>query len=164
VNLISPITPTTRERIAREFDDRGPEACVAEVIEDLKRNNPELLGIACRCAASLGDRPKIMLGFSMFYRLLIAPSAPAGGISVLSPLPCITPETCDLMVRQIDRVGHEAFTMQIIEDLELNNPELLQMAHNFASKQRDYLGAMQGLALFYRSIVEEANVAKMALH
>jgi hypothetical protein len=68
------------------------------------------------------------------------------------------------MVGQIDRLGHEAFTLQIIEELELNNPELLQMAHDFASKQRDYLGAMQGLALFYRSIVEEAKVAKLALH
>jgi hypothetical protein len=100
----------------------------------------------------------------MFYRLLIAPSAPAGGMPAVSPLPCVTPETRDLMVSQIDRDGHEAFTMRIIGDLERNNPELLQMAHNFASKQRDYLGAMQGLALFYKSIVEEANAAKNALH
>jgi hypothetical protein len=48
------------------------------------------------------------------------------------------------MVRQIDDEGIEAFTMKCIEG---NNPELLQAAHYFASRHRDYLGAMQGLRL-----------------
>jgi hypothetical protein len=37
--------------------------------------------------------------------------------------------------------------MECIEDLEENNPELLQTAHNFATGHRDYLGFMQGFAL-----------------
>ncbi|HYZ30681.1 MAG TPA: hypothetical protein VE684_00195 [Crenalkalicoccus sp.] len=164
MNQISPVTMTARERIAREFDERGPEACVAEVIEELKRHNPELLDIARRCAASLGDRARIMLGFSMFYRLLIAPAVPSDAPSALNPLPCVTPETRDLIVSQIDRDGAEAFTMRIIEELERNNPELLQMAHNFARRQQDYLGAMQGLALFYKSVLEAGKASRNTLH
>jgi hypothetical protein len=30
----------TRETIAREFDDRGPDVCRAEIIADLEANNP----------------------------------------------------------------------------------------------------------------------------
>ena len=164
MTFFSPISVTTRERIAREFDERGPDACLAEVVEDLRRNNPRLLGIARSCAASLDDQPRIMLGFAMFYRLLIAPSVPAVGKPDVSPLPCVTHETCDIMVDEIDSDGTEAFTMRIIQDLEDNNPELLQMAHNFASRQLDYLGVIQGLALFYKSIVEESRAVRSRRH
>ena len=160
MTFFSPVSATTRERITREFDERGPEACLAEVIEDLRRNNPQLLGIARSCAGSLDDQPRIMLGFAIFYRLLIAPSVPAVGTPSVSPLPCVTRETCDIVVNEIDRDGTEAFTMRIIKDLEVNNPELLQMAHNFASRQADYLGAIQGLVLFYKSIGEETKAVR----
>lgn len=159
-----PISATTREQIAREFDERGPEVCLAEVIEDLKRTNPLLLGIARNCAASLDDQKRVMLGFGMFYRLLIAPCVPAVGNPGVNPLPCVTDETCDSVIDEIDRDGTEAFTMRIIEDLEDNNPELLQMAHHFASRQADYLGAIQGLALFYKSIVEESMAVRSRRH
>ena len=46
-------------------------------------------------------------------------------------------------MRQIDEKGTELFMMQCIEDLEENNPELLQTAHNLASGHRDYLGFMR---------------------
>lgn len=164
MSFFSPISVTTRERIAREFDERGPDACLAEVVEDLRRNNPQLLGIARSCAASLDDEPRIMLGFAMFYRLLIAPSVPAVGKPGVSPLPCVTDKTCDIVIDEIDRDGTEAFTMRIIKDLQNNNPELLQMAHNFASRQTDYLGAIQGLALFYKSIVEESKAVRSKGH
>lgn len=120
-----PASATTHERITREFDERGPAACLAEVVEDLRRNNPLLLGIAQNCAASLDDKARIMLGFAMFYRLLIAPSGPAAESPGVSPLPCVTHETCNMLVNEIDRDGTEAFTMRIIEDLEDNNLELL---------------------------------------
>ena len=157
MSLIPPITPTARERIAREFDDRGPEACLAEVVAELRRSNPELLDIARRCAASLGDPRRIMLGFGMFYRLL-------SGAAVPGPLPRVSPEARDRLVRRIDLDGPEAFTMRTVAELERDNPELLRMAHAFASRQRDYLGAMQGLVLFYRSLLEEAVVTKGTLH
>src|ERR1700735_3897511 len=74
VSLLPPVTPLIRERIAREFDDRGPDACIVEVADDLRRNNPELLDMAAKCANSLGDYRRIMVGFGMFYRLLLAPA------------------------------------------------------------------------------------------
>lgn len=164
VTFFSPISVTTRERIAREFDERGPDACLAEVVEDLRRNNPQLLGIARSCAASLDDPSRIMLGFAMFYRLLIAPAVPAVGAPNVSPLPCVTYETCGIVIDEIDRDGTEAFTMRIIQDLEDSNSELLQMAHSFASRQVDYLGAIQGLALFYKSIIEESREVRSRLN
>ena len=44
------VAPLTRERIAREFDDRGPEVCRTEIALDLEANNPEILDMATRCA------------------------------------------------------------------------------------------------------------------
>jgi hypothetical protein len=164
VSPISTVTPLTRERIAREFDDRGPEACTAEVVLDLKRNNPELLDMASKCASSLGRNPRIMTAFGMFYRLILAPAVPDGQHSMLNPLPRVTPETRDEIVRQIDRMGAEAFTVSIIEDLERDNPELLQMAHDFASRHTDYLPLMQGFALLYRSLVAQAATDRGNLH
>jgi hypothetical protein len=164
MTFFSRVSATTRERIAREFDERGPQACLDEVIEDLRRNNPQLLGIARSCAASLDDQPRIMLGFGMFYRLLIAPSVQAVRTPGVSPLPCVTRETCDIVVNEIDRDGTEAFTMRIINELEVNNPELLQMAHNFASRQSDYLRVIQGFAVFYKCIVDESTAVRSRPH
>jgi hypothetical protein len=161
VSPLPPVTPLTRERIAREFDDRGPPACMAEIEDDLRRHNPELLDMASRCARSLGDDRRIMMGFGMFYRLLLAPSD-AGGM--LSPLPRVTAHTRDMIVRTIDSKGSEAFTMDVIAELETNNPELLQMAHGFASRQKDYLSVMQGFALVYRSISEQLAADRRLLH
>jgi hypothetical protein len=63
VSLLSLATPTTRERLARELDDRGPEACVTEVINDLKQHDPEFLDMAVKCARSRGDYSRVMQGF-----------------------------------------------------------------------------------------------------
>ena len=49
---------------------------MAEVIEDLKRHNPELLEMAVNRAESGNDRSRVMQGFGMFYRLILAPSVP----------------------------------------------------------------------------------------
>ncbi len=72
MSSFSIVTSLVRERIAREFDDRGPEVCTTEVIADLARNNPELLEMATRCASGLQNSPRIMMGFGMFYRLMRA--------------------------------------------------------------------------------------------
>lgn len=163
MSQLSPVTALTRERIAREFDDRGPDSCIVEVIEDLRRNNPELLDMAAKCARSLGNDRKVMLGFGMFYRLMLAPATPDAEHSMLSPLPRVTPETRDKIVRQIDRMGVEAFTMEIIEDLQQDNPELLQMAHGFATRHRHYLQLMQGFALLYKSLIDQSTAERILL-
>lgn len=164
MSIISVVTPLTRERIAREFDDRGPEACVAEVLADMQQNNPELLEMASRCASSLPNGQRVMMAFGMFYRLILAPAAPVSGKNVLHPLPRVTPGTRDLLVNQIDEAGTEAFTLSIVEDLERNNPELLQMAHNFASQQPEYLPVMQGFALLYKALADQAAADVRQLH
>ena len=158
------VTESTRERIAREFDELGPDACMAEITGDLRRNNPELLDMISRCAMDVGDPPLIMRGFGMFYRLLTMQSRAAAEHSLLNQVPRVTAETRDLLVIRIDEQGPEAFTRECIEDLERNNPELLQMAHGFASRHEDYLGVMQGFALLYKSLVVQSSVDRIYLH
>ena len=157
------VTPRTREHIAREFDDRGPAVCTAEAIADLKRTNPELFDIAAKCASSLENYTKIMTGFGMFYRLILAPATPNPGLPVLSLLPRVSPDTRDEIVRQIDDLGSEDFTMTVIAHMERNNPELLQMAHRFASNRADYLLVMQGFALFYKALVDQTAADRVRL-
>jgi len=161
---IAPVTEAARERVAREFDDRGPEACMAEIVGDLRHNNPELLDIASRCAASLGDAPRVMQAFGVFYRLMIDPWAPAHHPRALSPLPRVTPETRDRLVAEIDREGAERFVLGIVGELERQNPELLRALHALASQLPDPLGAAQGLALFYRAVTAEASGGRPFLH
>jgi hypothetical protein len=164
VTIISVVTPLTRERIAREFDDRGPKACVEEVLADMRQNNPELLDMASKCASSLANSQRVMMGFGMFYRLILAPAAPVNEKNMLHLLPRVTPGTRDLLVRQIDDAGTEAFTLSVVEDLERSNPELLQMAHNFASQQPEYLPVMQGFALLYKALTDQAAADMRHLH
>jgi len=70
------VVEATRERVSREFDSLGPEVCVAQISAEMTRNNPELLDMARRCARDVtpagGDPARIMIGFVMFYRLLLA--------------------------------------------------------------------------------------------
>src|ERR1700754_4934204 len=96
-----------RERIAREFDDRGPDVCRAEIIADLQANNPELLDIATRCARDVGDFTRVMTGFCMFYRLLNAEAQGArvalrapGSATQSSLLPRVTEDTRADIVRR----------------------------------------------------------------
>jgi hypothetical protein len=146
-----------RERIAREFDDRGPEVCRAEIIADLEANNPELLDIATRCARDVGDFLRVMTGFCMFYRLL---NAQAQGTS----LPRVSDGTRADIVKRIDSIGSQAFTRDAIADLESNNPQLLLTAHHFAADQADYAGVMQGFALLYACLSAEAGRQHAVLH
>jgi hypothetical protein len=69
-----------------------------------------------------------------------------------------------MIVRTIDSEGPEAFTMDVVAELEANNPELLQMAHGFASRQKDYLSVMQGFALLYQAISEQLAADRRLLH
>jgi hypothetical protein len=157
------VTASTRERIAQEFDHLGPDACMVQITNELKQHNPELLDMISKCAVDLGNPPKVMQALSMFYRLLIMQSWADVGSPSPNLLPRVTPETRDLIVGQIDEKGTEAFTMECIGDLEESNPELLQMAHNLASRHSDYLGVMQGFALLYRSLVLQSSAHRKYL-
>ena len=159
--MLPRVTEETRELIAREFDTRGPDVCTAEVVAHLKRHNPEILDMATRCAADVGDSQKVMLGFAIFFRLLV-PGLPTSGD--LSPLPAVSEETRARLVREIDTQGTEAFTIEAIAEFERSNPELLQMAHNFATRLRQYLLAMQGFALMYRALVLQCSDQRARLH
>jgi hypothetical protein len=161
MSLLPRVTERARELLAREFDTRGPDACMAEIIGHLEEHNPELLDMAAKCAADLGNSEKAMLGFSMFYRLLI-PASPGGDVP--TPLPRVSEETRALLVAEIDEKGPEDFTMEAIAELEESNPELLQMAHNFASGLGNYLHGMQGFALLYKSLVIQSTVERARLH
>jgi hypothetical protein len=105
-----------------------------------------------------------MAGFAMFYRLLTLESSLSYGGTELNQLPCVAPETRDLLVKRIDQLGPETFAIRTIEHLERNNPELLQMAENFASKHSDYLRVMQGFALLYQTLVLQMSLDRGRLH
>lgn len=164
MHILPRVTERIREQVAREFDDLGPEMCVAEITHSLEAANPELLEMAGKWAHDIGEPGKLMTGFGMFYRLLTAQSAADLGHSTLSPLPRVTPHARDTVVGEIDQSGPEAFTIEAIEELDRTNPELLQMAHFFASQQQDYLKVMQGFALFYRSLLVQSAADRSLLH
>jgi hypothetical protein len=161
----------TWERIAREFDDRGPEVCRTEITRDLEANNPELLDMATRCARDVGDFVRVLTGFCMFYRLLWAEARALAGAAEhsgdrreLSLLPKVSPATRATLVKRIEAMGSKEFTREVIGELERDNPELLLMAHHFAEDQPDYIGVIQGFALLYACLLAEALEERGALH
>jgi hypothetical protein len=152
------VTEATRERISREFDHLGPEACVGEITDAMRRHNPELLDMAERCAADLGAAGEPMVGLAMLYRLLVAQAAAE------LALPRVSPETREAVLRDIDAKGAEGFTRDALDEMQRGNPELLQMAHGFASRQRSYLGMMQGFALLYAALAAKAAADRTRMH
>jgi hypothetical protein len=165
------VEESTREQITREFDDVGPNACVAEISAHLRENNPEWLYMAAKCASDVGDPQRIMGGFCMFYRLLIAQAATSHPMMIesdapaeLNPLPHVTAETRAAIVAEIDKSGAETFIKEAVQKLEGSNPELLQMAHYFASGQDNYLGVMQGFALLYTALVMQSEADRLSVH
>jgi hypothetical protein len=164
MNLLPRVTEKARELVAREFDARGPDVCVAEIVGHLERHNPELLDMATKCADDLGNPAQAMVGFSMFYRLILGQSPVVAGASDLAPILRVSRETRMLLVAEIDEKGPDAFTMESIAELEKSNSELLQMAHNFASRLGNYLHAMQGFALLYRSLLLQSRTEQARLH
>jgi hypothetical protein len=171
MNSLPRVAGLTRERVAREFDDRGPEVCRTEIILDLQTNNPELLDMATRWARDVGDSTRIMTGFCLFYRLLTAQARAAAGVSQAGPalqqlpaLPRVSAATRADIVKQISMLGSQEFTSRTLDELERNNPELLLMAHYFAESQADYLGVMQGFSLLFACLSAEAERERGVLH
>lgn len=48
LSVLPRVTERTRERVAREFDDLGPDVCMNSIMRDLQRHNPELLDMASK--------------------------------------------------------------------------------------------------------------------
>src|SRR5579875_3899483 len=103
MSVLPRVTELTRERIAREFDDLGPDVCMTDIRGDLDRHNPELLDMAINWAREVQDSEKLLRSFGMFYRLLAAETLAPQGSSALSPLPRVSAETRDVIVERIDR-------------------------------------------------------------
>lgn len=171
MSLLPRVTEHTRESVVRQFDDLGPQSCVAEITADMSSNNPELLDMAERCARDLGEPERIMVGLCMFYRLLSSQAAsgeddstPPQAQLAMSALPRVTPETRNLVVEEIDRKGPAAFTEECLGRLQRHNPELLQMAHNFADRYPQYLQIMQGMALLWASLAAQLEVDRAHMH
>ena len=165
------VAESTREEITREFDDLGPDACIAEISVHLRDNNPEWLHMAAKCAGDVGDASRIMAGFCMFYRLLMAQVAASHPLTTVSdvpvglnPLPRVTEMTRAALVAEIDQRGTEAFIHDAIQELTDSNPELLQMAHYFASAHDNYAGIMQGFALLYAALLEQSRADRLSVH
>lgn len=76
MNLLPRVLEVTRERVTEEFDNLGPETCLERISAEMTRHNPELFDMARRCARDVtpagADPAKIMVGFAMLYRLLLA--------------------------------------------------------------------------------------------
>jgi hypothetical protein len=163
MSVLPRVTELTRERISREFDDLGPETCMAEIKADLRQHNPELLDMASRWAAGDGEA-SLMTAFGMFYRLLAAEAHALLNPGSLYPLPRVSIEVRDDIVERIDRTDAEAFTREAIDNLEVRNPELLQMAHGYASRRPDYGRTMQGFALLHEALLIQSRHDRVNRH
>ena len=164
LSVLPRVTERTRERVAREFDDLGPDVCMNSIMRDLQRHNPELLDMASKWANDVGAAERIITAFGMFYRLLSAETLSPLEPRAVSPLPRVSAETRGLIVERIDQVGSESFTHDAIDRIEATNPELLQMAHGFASACSDYARIMQGFALLYETLRLQVESDRVKLH
>ena len=164
MSFIPRVTEKARELVARDFDARGPDVCLAEIVTQLEQHNPEFLDIAVKCAADSGSPRKVLLGFSMFYRLLVVHLPADASEPPLFAPPRVSAETRALLVAEIDEMGAEAFIAKAIAELQESNPELLQMAHNFAAGLGNYLHVMQGFALLYKSLLVQSQAERGPLH
>ena len=56
------------------------------------------------------------------------------------------------------------FADQAIDNLEAANPELLQMAHGYASRRTDYARTMQGFALLHEALLVQSRRDRASRH
>ena len=93
MSMLPRVTDPTRERISREFDNLGPDVCMADIRRDLVRHNPQLLDMAVKWAGEGKEGKKLFTAFGMFYRLLAAEASALLESDALSPLPQVSSET-----------------------------------------------------------------------
>jgi len=165
MSVLPRVTELTRERISREFDDLGPDVCMAEIKADLRRHNPELLDMASRWTMDSDEPESLMAAFAIFYRLLVAETGAPLGVGILNPLPRVSADVRDAIVERIDGVGDEIFTREAIHNLEVRNPDLLQMAHGHASRRPGSYGrTMQGFALLHEALFIQSERDRASRH
>ena len=164
MSILPRVSPSTRELASREFDDIGPAASVSQIVEELQRNNPELLHMASQWVNDLDDRDPVMTAFSMFYRLLTAELGPSGDHLGLSPLPRVSDEARTMIVERIESEGDERFSLNALVEMDRSNPELLEMAHYFASDRADYAQVMGGFALLYATLQLQSDIDRRSAH
>jgi hypothetical protein len=164
MSMLPRVTDPTRERISREFDNLGPDVCMADIRKDLDKNNPELLDMAIKWAGEGKEGKKLLMAFGMFYRVLAAEALAPLESGALSPLPQVSSETRDRIAARISRIGDEQFSREAIDNLEVANPELLQMAHGFASERLDYARTMQGFALLHEALLIQSQTDRLKAH
>ncbi|MET1083424.1 MAG: hypothetical protein ABWY12_10310 [Burkholderiales bacterium] len=150
---LPPVPERHWERVARDFDDVGPEACVREIVEELLAANPHYLAIARRCARDAAEEAGAFTGFAKFYRILALDARDRG-----SAVPRIGAQTLDVIDTLIEEFGEERFIVLATELLCEENPCLSQMADSFASRQQDYLTVMQGFVLLYKCLSVQATI------
>ncbi|MET3709511.1 hypothetical protein ABIC65_000191 [Sphingomonas trueperi] len=143
--------------MARDFDDVGPDACIAEIVDELLAHNPHYLEMALRSARDVGDPKRMLAGFAMFYGILSLDARERG-----RPLPRITPDTRDAMTALAGEYGDAQFVTLATATLREENPCLMQMADSFASRHDDYLGIMQAFGLLYKSLSAQAMIDGLA--
>ena len=141
------------ERVSRDFDDVGPDACVAEIVEVLSGENPHYLAIARRCARDSADEARAFTGFAKFYRILALEARDRG-----AAVPRIAAQTLDVIDTLIEEFGEERLIALATEMLCEENPHLAQMADSFASGRRDYLTVMKGFVLLYKCLSVQAMI------
>jgi hypothetical protein len=164
MSMMPRVTDPTRERISREFDSLGPDVCMADIRRDLDRHNPQLLDMAVKWAGEGKEGKKLFTAFGMFYRLLAAEASALLESDALTPLPQVSSETRDQLVERVSRIGDEQFCREAIGNLEAANPELLQMAHGFASARPDYARTMQGFALLHEALLIQSQSDRLKPH
>src|ERR1700744_1988941 len=164
MSMMPRVTDPTRERISREFDSLGPDVCIADIRRDLDRHNPQLLDMAVKWAGDGKEGKKLFTAFGMFYRLLAAEASALLKSNALSPLPPVSSETRARIIARTAGIGDEQFCREAIGNLEAANPELLQMAHGFASARPDYARAMQGFSLLHEALLIQSQSDRLKPH
>lgn len=147
-----------------EFDDLGPVVCLSEVMQVLQQTNPELLQMASHWVNDLDDPDRVMTAFGMFYRLLTAEVQAPRDSSELSPLPRVSDDARMMLVDRIDIEGADRFSLNAIDEMEQSNPELLQMAHNFAEDRADYAQVIRGFAMLYAALKMQCEMDRISAH
>jgi len=164
MSVLPRVTALARERISMEFDELGPQACMVEIVAELRRHNPELLDMASRWAGEEAPSGALMTAFGMFYRLLMAEAGLSLGTRTHNPLPRVSAEVRGAIVERIDATGGGIFAREAIDNLEFMNPELLQMAHAFALRRTNYGRTMEGFALLHEALVMQYDRDQAARH
>jgi hypothetical protein len=147
LRALPPVDEIFWERVAREFDDAGPQNKVAAIVDELLIDNPHYLDMATGCARECRYPDRVLTGFAMFYRVIALAARDRG-----RAVPRITDDTRDVITTLLAEFGEERFTFLATETLHSENPYLLRMADSFASPSDNHATIMQGFALLYKAL------------